>query len=563
MSDSEDLNLNNKRKKRSPITEFRNTRLRSQSAAARKKRCCVGSDLPYTCLSDPDNTNTILTGRGDTLFVMATANSSTNSQTLGGDSLTYTQPNIPQVTTPSSSLIQNRTNFNTSNDPHSTEIDNIVSRAVRAAEANLRLKHHDELDALRKQIDALKLQINSNIPQVVLAQGPNDIPNSNSTGTIPKTTRPSDDLRSNLNPNANPYHNPRKTNSVNVPSFQYPYLNHMNNPMDIPNYSLPPPNHVSVNYPPPSYDNRRLNNSGNMASLNDSFGSVQNKIVPIHKWKIRYNGDGPVNQFLFKVDALRRKNLYDEEDVFNNFDLLLEGRAETFYWRFVSINPGARYSIFIRAFSIEFGNREKDFMILAKLSQRTQGMNESFKDYHDAMRTLLDRMEHKMPDPSFIDLVKTNSKPEISNLLYGINIYSKEALTKAGEDAEDQVNHQRKHFRSYFSHFDNRRSVSEIKDNFDPLSKIAELEASINELKLHSRRNNINKSDEEVIQGCFNCRSLDHLQKDCPEEVSEIYCFRCGKRGFITPKCPKCRQTKNLNQGDVNPGTRRPSPNSN
>lgn len=150
---------------------------------------------------------------------------------------------------------------------------------------------------------------------------------------------------SNIPINSNTYN----IHTTFIPSGQPSYTGNQQR-FSIPNMNQPPP-------PPYMDPNPRPHM---VPSFNESLGSIHHKIVPIHKWKIRYNGDGSVNNFLFQVHTLRRKNLYDEEDMFNNFDLLLEGRAENFYWRFTQMNPGARYAVFVRAFSVEFGSTEKD-----------------------------------------------------------------------------------------------------------------------------------------------------------------------------------------------------------
>lgn len=104
--------------------------------------------------------------------------------------------------------------------------------------------------------------------------------------------------------------------------------------------------------------------------------------------------------------------------------------------------------------------------------------------------SLIDRMEYPIPDASFISLVKTNCKPELSNLLYALQIYSKEALSRAGKDAEQQLLYQNKLYKPHLPRYDNRREVSELNlEEKDPWSKIKELEATISALKVsYSKR---------------------------------------------------------------------------
>lgn len=544
MSDCEDLNLTTKqkvRKKKSPINlKLHRTRREAQLF---KRKTHSGTESPtFTCASDIEG-NIILTGRKDTRFIMSTA--SANFAPPQTELPVYVQSGSTPTSTTLSGMPQSKIleHFDYESGRERNDIDNRISQAVTAAELKMQIKHHEEMDELRKQLEALKVRITANNTSTQSNPGA-----SKATGARPKTSRQptidSYDLQ--INPNANLFvtqqrtHHPSNTQSSFIPQNPPPQFHFPN-----------------MNIPPPFHDNPRQSLGSMPHPLNESFGNSFSKIVPIHKWKVKYNGDGSVSQFLFKVNSLRKKNLYDEEEVFNNFDMLLEGRAETFYWRFISVNPNARYTAFVRAFSTEFGSGEKDCMVMANLAQKRQGINESFTDFLESMRSLLDRMEQPIPDTSFISLVKANCKPELSNLLYALPIYSKEALSRAGKDAEQQLYYQNKLYRPPYAKYENRRMISEVKEDNtkDQLARIAELEAKIEAIKFQNMKKT-SKVEEEIIKGCFNCRAKDHFQKDCPHEVTETYCFRCGKRDTITPKCQRCNP-KNQKEDDVISGTHR------
>lgn len=76
---------------------------------------------------------------------------------------------------------------------------------MKAAEANMKLKHHEELDSLRKQLQDLKVSLN-------VQTGSQHTMNV-STGTVPKAKSHQNDTSSNntqkqtLNPNANVFSN--------------------------------------------------------------------------------------------------------------------------------------------------------------------------------------------------------------------------------------------------------------------------------------------------------------------------------------------------------------------
>lgn len=39
---------------------------------------------------------------------------------------------------------------------------------------------------------------------------------------------------------------------------------------------------------------------------------------------------------------------------------------------------------------------------------------------------------------------------------------------------------------------------------------------------------------------CWNCRSTEHLLRDCPRTRHRIFCFRCGQRDVTVKCCPSC-----------------------
>lgn len=563
MTDSEDLNTQseqNKRKKKSPI-ELRLGRTRGETKILKNNSRSEIDVTDFTCESDSD-ANTILTGRRDTRFIMSTASSTT--PTTSADIPLYVQSGSTPTQTTTGGLIKSRIQQRIDYDqnPNQSDLEDVIARAVRAAEVNSKLRHHEEVDNLKKQIESLKIQLNSVRQPFEANLAPTR--NAEARARAPRylDSATNADQNSGLNTEASVFTNQQGYQSVPVmpPNFvpPNPYLQTFPRTYNTPN-TFPPYNFQNFNYPPPSYEAGRPSVSSQPPPLNESYGSIHNKSVPIHKWKIRYNGDGSVSQFLFKVNALRRKNFYEEEEVFSNFDMLLEGRAETFFWRFVSVNPTARYPAFVRAFSIEFGSGEKDCMVMANLAQKRQGINESFTDFLEGMRSLLDRMEHPIPDASFISLVKANCKPELSNLLYALPLYSKEALSRAGKDAEQQLNYQNKLYKVPHAKYETRRMVSELtEDNaLGQSARIEELESKIEAIKFQNmKKKSQAESNEEEIKGCYNCRATDHFQRECPHELTEIYCFRCGKRGYITPKCPRCL-SKNRRDDDVSSGTYR------
>lgn len=63
--------------------------------------------------------------------------------------------------------------------------------------------------------------------------------------------------------------------------------------------------------------------------------------------------------------------------------------------------------------------------------------------------------------------------------------------------------------------------------------------------KFDSRRNKGKREPRKAEIRCFNCKEQGHLLKDCPEKITRIFCFRCGKDDNIAPNCTNCLRIKN------------------
>ena len=55
---------------------------------------------------------------------------------------------------------------------------------------------------------------------------------------------------------------------------------------------------------------------------------------------------------------------------------------------------------------------------------------------------------------------------------------------------------------------------------------------------------------------CWNCRQEGHVYMDCMASVRHIFCYKCGRPGVITPKCPTC-QSGNQSRNVRRPGDAR------
>lgn len=135
--------------------------------------------------------------------------------------------------------------------------------------------------------------------------------------------------------------------------------------------------------------------------------------IKLEKWKISYNGTGSVSDFLFKVETLCSRTRCSNEHLLSNFHVLLEGRAETWYWFFMRKNPNATFSGLRHAIIKEFGLLETDHDIIFRMHSRRQQLKETYDSLHTAIVSMNLRLENPLPDHKIIDILKKNSNERL------------------------------------------------------------------------------------------------------------------------------------------------------
>lgn len=342
----------------------------------------------------------------------------------------------------------------------------------------------------------------------------------------------------------------------------------INNTQGQPNLSIPPPNVNNTHRngasnsnwrPNPDYELRYRptgNDQGNTLNGRNSVGSgsmsyqrnnpatndrnyvVPNDKVNMENWGIKYDGSNMTfESFIFRVESMKQASGYSSKQVFDNFHKLLTGEnLISWYWGYRQGNLSATYEDFKIALNQEWGSRETDIEIWRKMLARRQRPNESFDKFWEDMRAMIYRLKYN-PDPSDVmGLIRGNVLPEIELSLVADKTASLPDFIKACRVADDVL---KKSTTIYGSKpFGFRKNVNEIE---------FEQEAVVDELKRNHRmipQNSSNpvENSQDAFKNCWNCNE-EHRFRDCIYEIKGIFCFRCGRRGVIAPKC-RCQENR-------------------
>lgn len=305
--------------------------------------------------------------------------------------------------------------------------------------------------------------------------------------------------------------------------------------------------------------NSRINsNNSNLNHSSNIPNNLQNseQSVKLEKWKVSYDGSSSVSDFLFKVKTLCARSRCSEEQLLSNFHVLLEDKANKWYWGFLqynnSINRNITFEMLHQALTEEFGHLESDYDILQKISMRKQQYKESYDDFHTTIVSMNTRLQNPMPDCTLIDILKRNINFNMKLLLFSSGATTLNEFRGIARKAEMALRDNKFHI----SNVGQVRNVSEIEINDDrelsPEVEDPQLEA----FQIQKRRS---KGDYSQIQ-CWNCSSYGHSFIYCPEEVRKSFCFKCGHMGVKTITCPNNHVFQgNQKSGELTTGDSRPS----
>lgn len=264
---------------------------------------------------------------------------------------------------------------------------------------------------------------------------------------------------------------------------------------------------------------------------NQSRYRNNDKFCRIEKWPIRFNGSN-VKTFLKRLDRYQHSYSYDDELVLKFFYYLVEGKAEKWYWQYLDEFRRPTLSHLKSQMLKRFKTDETDLSIISRMHELKQGKN-SFEDFYNDMLDMNYELDRPLSDPEIIEILRNNINDEVLQRIFTLETKDKTVFFhKANRAYKDIVKIRQKRKELYFK---SQRNVSEI--DFDDLSSL-EVEEISSKLK--------SWKDKRSSAKCFNCNRNDHFLKDCPDDITRFFCFKCGKEDVSTPKCPKCNP-KNLN----------------
>ncbi|GBP97703.1 Retrovirus-related Pol polyprotein from transposon 297 [Eumeta japonica] len=218
----------------------------------------------------------------------------------------------------------------------------------------------------------------------------------------------------------------------------------------------------------------------------------------LDKWKLNFDGNGKVSDFLFKIDTLASRTGCPEEHLLANFQIFLSGKAEDWYWNFVKQNENPSYDFLSYAISQEFGTVESDEDLLLALHKRKQQPKESYDNFHSALVSINVQMKEPLPDHKLIKILKKNAHANLRIMLFNTDPRSLYSLRNLARDAEKVLADNKSDSKPL-------RCVNEIDAELAEDESELDIDPQLCALNLNRRSH---KPDFSRIK-CWNCQSME------------------------------------------------------
>lgn len=275
------------------------------------------------------------------------------------------------------------------------------------------------------------------------------------------------------------------------------------------------------------FGNRSQNNY--QRGVRQNFNNRERKQIPVQQWKISYNGENNLNDFLSQIEMFKQMENTSEQELLSTIGYLFTGRASK--WLRVNYNKYQSWENFKRALREEFLPIHSDFNIIHDLDRRYQQKNETFSEYLSSMLLLFSYMSDPPSAQHQLYYIRKNMSPAYAMAIASQSFETIEQLAVICKRMDDTRNMLQ------------RRGDGNV-------AMVPERNRSLN-------RNNpfiyeLDELEDEEIQAfenrvvkCWDCLENGHSFRACTNPQGRKFCFICGRKEFTSRNCPQCSRAGN------------------
>ncbi|XP_065358730.1 uncharacterized protein LOC135952646 [Calliphora vicina] len=247
------------------------------------------------------------------------------------------------------------------------------------------------------------------------------------------------------------------------------------------------------------------------------------------KWGVKFDGTNKtinVQEFIFRVGALRRDYSCTDNELLRSFHILLEGPALDWYWDYRKIVHINTWEELEKALLAQYRRFEQEHEIQMRILNRRQLPQETFDEFYNAVIKLRNQQQNPYVEEQIVEIMRGNLKPSLAQMMFSVRLKTLSEFCREVRRAENLLANQRQMY---------QRSAQRVNELY-----CVEDEQSLIDLEVDGIRSTSHYT-------CWNCKVVGHSFMDCPEPITRTFCFRCGRENVVAPKCPKCQGNRPRN----------------
>lgn len=264
---------------------------------------------------------------------------------------------------------------------------------------------------------------------------------------------------------------------------------------------------------------------------------------------------------MYRFESIASDHRIPEVRLIEEAHGFLEGAALEFYWSCSERNRFITWAEMRSLFRERFQDFRTDLVIKSALESRRQKPGESFLDFYNDILNLSAPLQNPISTSELIFLLTKNMR---TTLQFELASWVPSSL---GELVQRCVNTENtwKRLGMAPEYYTLRKNVHEVSTSHIPIyeptpSHAPQYGRDIPEFFPQVRSSNYSANnhvdalnsltDRKLI--CWNCGG-NHRFFDCEFPVKGIFCFGCGRKNVLKPRCPICTQQT---QGNRTEGVR-------